>query len=648
MSLNPQPWLVACAVLLGLCSSVRPAQANGRLPGATELAISRTSPEHLIARATYGLVQSFDRGASWQWICERAINVSGEVDPPVAVTQDGSMVLLPPASGALLSRDGGCSWEPAPSPLSESRAVDLTSDPMEPARVLVITSTVDTIDERGVVSYANLLIETRDNARTWSEVSRLPSSFFAETLELAASDTGRIYVGGTSSADPTLGILQRSEDGGKTWTESSVKLPPGSGSLFISAIHPSDPNRLWVRLPARGDRFGTLPVALMMSEDKGRSWTMLAATDSAAMLGFALSPDGARLAYGGPGDGLFIGASDGHEGFERLSDLRVRCLRWNADGLYACGTEATGSLRSGDPFSLGVSTNEGASFRPIYSLADTCPQACPNSAEFEQTCMTAWTALAPSLDPSSKTCTVSWSRPANDTGSSGEGVPDAGAPDAGLHDALSPDAGARGESAGELRSTSSCSITSGVDRSRGAAGPGMLALLLLAAWAGRRHRACVTLVVALATIAPLGCSDDGDSSTSAHESADAATFVPCPDSIPEFAAGATFTGRDGHLQVKLVEASHIPARKYRNDWVLEVTDAGGEPVADVRILRLEAFMPVHGHFSRPPAEVDPLATPGQVNVTIHFIMRGPWEVQIELMSKSVGADYAVMNVCVEE
>jgi hypothetical protein len=67
---------------------------------------------------TFGLVQSFDRGASWQWICEQAINVSGEYDPPMAVAADGSMVLLPPLAdvdsglppgGALVSRDGGCS-----------------------------------------------------------------------------------------------------------------------------------------------------------------------------------------------------------------------------------------------------------------------------------------------------------------------------------------------------------------------------------------------------------------------------------------------------------------------------------------------------------------------------------------------------------
>lgn len=84
--------------------------------------------------------------------------------------------------------------------------------------------------------------------------------------------------------------------------------------------------------------------------------------------------------------------------------------------------------------------------------------------------------------------------------------------------------------------------------------------------------------------------------------ADAAAYVACPDTIPELAAGATFSGRNGHILVELIEASHLPARKYRNEWLLALSDAQDEPLDDVEVTRLEAFMPVHGHNSRPPAE----------------------------------------------
>jgi photosystem II stability/assembly factor-like uncharacterized protein len=608
-----------------------PAQANGRLPGATELAINRSDRDHLIARATFGMVQSFDGGETWQWICERAVNVSGEADPPVAVTEDGAIVLLPPARGTLVSRDRGCTWQPAPAPFADSRAMDLTVDPNEPARVLIVLSSVDTIDDEGVVAYENVLMESRDNARTWAEVSRLPSSFFIETLEIASSDSSRIYVAGTSSMDPSLGIVQRSDDGGQTWIETSVELPPGSGSMFISAIDPNDPDRLWVRLPARGDRFGILPVALIMSRDKGERWEMLAATANQAMLGFALSPDGTQLAYGGPGDGLFLGPSDGSDGFTKLSDLRVRCLRWNDDGLYACGTESLG-----DPFSVGVSSDDGASFKPIYRIEDTCPQECPDSTSFELTCKDVWSALSPVLDLSGESCSVPWARPREPDA----GTPNAGTPDAATPDAASPDA-ARDPSP-QKSSSSGCSIVGPVGRTP----HGLLAIacgMLLFTMKRRWHLGLWWAVIVVA----LGCSDSSEDARGPIDESDAAAFVACPDSIPELEPGVSFTGREGMIRVEVLDASPMPARKYKNEWTIALTDASGEPLDDVEITRLEAYMPVHEHFSRPPAEVERLEDAGQLGATIHFIMRGPWEVQLEASSPSAGDDYVVLDVCVE-
>lgn len=603
--------LWACMVWLSALS----ARANGRLPGATELTVNRSDPRHLVARATFGMVQSFDGGESWQWICERAVNVSGEADPPVAVTADDTIVLLPPASGALVSRDRGCTWSPAVAPLLDRRAVDLTVDPSEPARVLVIASAVDSIDARGVVAYANALLETRDNAQTWSELSQLPASFFAETVEIATSDPNRIYVGGTSSADPTLGIVQRSEDGGRTWRESGVQLPPGSGSMFISAVDPRDPDRLWVRLPARGDRFGILPVSLIVSSDKGESWATLTATEHQAMLGFALSPDGTRLAYGGPGDGLYVGASDGSQGFSKVSDLRVRCLRWYRDGLYACGTESVDPLQPGDPFSAGISSDEGKSFRAIYTMANTCPQRCADASDFESTCRDVWTVLAPSFAASGDGCAVSWSQTSE--------------PDAGTSPVTSADAGTVNASARIARA--GCSAAVG-----GAPNSSICALLLLACFWRFGRRALLAAV-------GVNC---GTAETATAP--DAAGYVACPETIPELAAGATFSGQEGRVQVELSAASHMPARKYRNEWVLGLLDAHGQAIDDAVVARIEAFMPVHGHYSRPSAEIAQREHPAELDATVYFTMRGPWEVQMEVRSATAGDDYVVINVCVEE
>jgi len=424
-------WRHSCVLgplALGVAAAVSlhaaPARANGRMPGATELTIGKGEPSHLLARATYGLVQSFDGGESWQWICEQAINVSGEADPPLAMTADGSLVLLPTTGATLISRDRGCSWQQAPAPLHMHRPIDLTVDPTDAAHVLVLTGTIDTIDDRGVVSYTNVLFETRDNAASWSEVGTLRPDFEVETLEIAASDPKRVYVSGTASSSPLLGVIERSDDGGKSWTRTMLDLPPTSGSLFVSAVDPTDPDRLWVRVPAQGDRFGLFPASLLVSSDKGASFAMLGATEK-GMLGFALSPDGTRLAYGGPFDGLYVGASDGSSPFVKAATVRVRCLRWNADGLYACGSEPQ------DPFSVGLSTDEGASFRPVYRMIDTCPQECAAGTSFANSCEQSWSGIGPRIAASGETCSVSWARPpptSTDAGVMGAmGAKDAGA-----------------------------------------------------------------------------------------------------------------------------------------------------------------------------------------------------------------------------
>jgi photosystem II stability/assembly factor-like uncharacterized protein len=405
---------LVCACGLGLASA---AHANGRMPGANDVAFDHGDPQHLVARATFGIVQSFDAGKHWQWVCEQIIDVSGVIaDPPLAVMSDGTQVLLPPTGSALVSHNHGCQWERTEAPLSGRRGVDLTLDAQHPERLLLLMSTLKETDEQGYGLYENLVVESSDNGHSFHVLASLPTDFEAETLEVAASDDQRLYVSGTDSKNARLGILERSEDGGATWVRSTLGLPPGTGSLFISAIAPDNPDRLWVRVPARGDTLGILPASLLVSEDKGASFRMLAATQK-AMFGFALSPDGSKLAYGGPADGLFVGPSDGSGGFERVNSLSVRCLRWTQEqGLYACGTEPR------DAFSLGASTDDGRSFQPLYRMVDTCPASCDDGTPFAASCQAAWSTTRPFIGAAASMCSVPWAAPP----ASGMGASDAG------------------------------------------------------------------------------------------------------------------------------------------------------------------------------------------------------------------------------
>ena len=389
------------------CLVTAAAHANGRLPGATGLAIHPSDERQLLLGLTYGLALSRDGGASWTWMCEEQIEGNGgDVDPSIVMTGDGTLVVLSLTNGGVLvSRDDGCSFERAMGPLQGHRGVDLTLDPSQPGRVLALLSTIVEVVERRP-RFRNLLAHSLDHGRSWQVLSAFPDDLSPETVEVAPSDPNRIYVSGTAAADPLQGIVERSDDGGLHWTRTTVRLPRGSGSLFLSGIHPSDPDRLWFRVPGRGDIYGVLPAKLWLSADGATSFQQVAETEG-GMLGFAVSPDGERIVYGGPLDGLFVAASNASEAPRKISDQRVSCLRWHASGLYLCAPEPS------SPYSLGHATEPMQGFVPLWRRADTCRDACTPDAPLEPRCRDPWQTIAPFLGAETAICDASASLPSD-------------------------------------------------------------------------------------------------------------------------------------------------------------------------------------------------------------------------------------------
>lgn len=403
---------------LALWSLSTTAHANGRLPGATGLAIHPRDERQLLLGLSYGLALSRDGGSSWTWMCEEQIEGNGgDVDPSIVITSDGSLVVLSLTNGGVLvSRDEGCTFERALGPLQGNRGVDLTLDPKQPGRVLALLSTIfDEVDRRP--RYRNLLAQSLDHGKSWAVLAELPEDLSAETVEIAPSDDKRIYVTGTSSGNPLQGIVERSDDGGLSWKRTTVQLPRGSGSLFLSAIHPSDPDRLWARVPGLGDVYGVLPARLWVSTDGATTFKQVADTQG-GMLGFALSPAGDRVVFGGPLDGLFVAPTDESAPPSKVSNLQVRCLRWLTSGLYACGGEPT------DPYSLGHTSDPTQPFAPLWHRADTCRAACAPTAPLELTCRDPWETVAPLIGAETAVCGEGSTRPdaGADAGQSGGGA----------------------------------------------------------------------------------------------------------------------------------------------------------------------------------------------------------------------------------
>ncbi|HKP61178.1 MAG TPA: hypothetical protein VJV78_30820 [Polyangiales bacterium] len=390
-----------------LCLPTAAAHANGRLPGATGLAFHPTDEKQLLLSLTYGLALSRDGGANWTWLCEQQIDGNGgDIDPAAVMTSDGTLVVLALTNGGMLvSRDDGCTFERPPGPLQRIRGVDLTLDPSQPGHVLALMVQPTAATDPAVPRYRSLVAHSLDHGRSWDVLSELPEGFIAQTLELAPSDTRRIYVTGTSATDPLEGMVERSDDGGLSWTQTTVRLPRGSGSLYLSAIHPRDPDRLWVRVPARGDIYGVVPAKLWVSTDGGARFEQVGETAKGGMLGFALSPDGDRIAFGGPLDGLFLAPSDASEAPSKISDLVVSCLRWRSRGLYACALEPNA------PFALGLAPEATQDFVPLWHRANTCRATCMPPSSLELRCQTPWEELAPLIGADAPVCDASSSMP---------------------------------------------------------------------------------------------------------------------------------------------------------------------------------------------------------------------------------------------
>jgi photosystem II stability/assembly factor-like uncharacterized protein len=421
------------AVALWLISPA--AGANGRFPAADQLLIDPSDPKHIVARTTFGFVESRDGGKQWVWTCEEIIGKIASEDPPFAVSGDGSVVVAVPFEGVSVTHDHGCTWTRAPAPLLGQLAVDVTLDPSDLASLVVLTSTNDTSPDAGPNApqqFLNLVVETKDNGVTWGlRGVPLARDFIAATIEIARSDPNRIYASGVFG-EPRQAGIERSEDGGKTWTRTLVPSGSDLGSVYISAVDAQNADRLFVRVLRQADiATNRTPTTLLESTDKGSSWREVATTDE-SMLGFALSPDGTQLAYGTIGQGVFLGPSDGSAPLAKVSDVQNRCLTWSAAGLYACGTDLgrdpPATMSSAQPpqtFAIGLSHDLGKSYDTLFKLFQTCPATCPDESRFNTVCRTVWQmkpGITTATAATGEMCTVPWAKTtAPEGGSSGAG-----------------------------------------------------------------------------------------------------------------------------------------------------------------------------------------------------------------------------------
>ncbi len=362
-----------------LLACPRAAEANGRFPESNQLFFAPSDEQRLILRTTFGLLFSKDRGASWHWVCDQAIPLSGSEDPMIAMTPNGNIVATT-FQGLALTKSGGCDFSYVGGDLNEQVFIDLAANPSDPKHVVVFASSYDHQDADGGIFFLSKLWETKDEGETYTLLgSALDPTLLGYTVDLTKTDPDRVYV--SAVRNPGVGtsaFFLASKDHGKTWTETPIPLVDTERAIFIAAVDPTDASRVYLRTSNGTDK----PSRLLFSADGGATWKVIYQAQG-PLLGFALSTDGAKVYIGGPKDGLRA-ASTTDFAFAQKSNVEIQCLALASDGLWACSNERSG-------FIIALSKDEGATFEKQTHFCDIAgPLECPAGTKTNTECTGRW------------------------------------------------------------------------------------------------------------------------------------------------------------------------------------------------------------------------------------------------------------------
>lgn len=329
--------------LLGMSLSP-PLAAAGPVEAPAHLVISPSDPNLWVVRYDYGgggFLYSRDAGASWNLVCNTAIDPSITKETAgVAVAPSGE-VFTGVFTGLWEIGKGGCGGSMA-EPFDGKWVSDVTQDPNDPSAIFAITSSG---------AMMNGLYSRDDASGAWSEIGTREQILISR-VRVTQTDSGRRFYESIVDGEQMIAtgenlptgepaydyfpnyFIRYSDDEGETWT-SHPGFAMTKGRVRLEAIDPTNPNRIVI-----SETFGAdnpEPDIIWVNDNAGDpdSYTKLAEVKTFG--GVVFAPDG-RLWYGDTDGSIYHLPVGETAGTEIGTDIRPRCLAYDGEGdrLIAC------------------------------------------------------------------------------------------------------------------------------------------------------------------------------------------------------------------------------------------------------------------------------------------------------------------------
>lgn len=270
------------------------------------LAVYPQDPHRMLAGSEVGLYRSEDKGATWDLV-PTPVPAGAQIWSLAVHPEDPDTILFgSKPAGVYRSTDGGARWQQLPVPIADRclagapKVTNIVFDPHDPRSIWVgveidglyrsrdggdtwesIAPLGDSVlnqDVHGMVlapsDPAKVHVATPDGIWTstsdgasWT-VHGFPRFFeddkvsYCRGVALKADDPDVVFVGNGDVIPGKTGAIQRSDDGGETWTPAELSHEPNS-TIYWFATHPSDPNLIVAN---------SISGYVYVSDDGGKFW----------------------------------------------------------------------------------------------------------------------------------------------------------------------------------------------------------------------------------------------------------------------------------------------------------------------------------------------------------------------------------------